>query len=266
MIPSVEVMLDLHWKRLLRIARFPRSTSCCGGPSRRAGGPAAVLGDDLLRTSGRSAPGDRRPAHLRAVRCPLLAVELKHKGGWAIESIEPISIREVRAEQRQIFAGALDRYTQRPGGRRGRCRPHAGRSPSCTIRRRSCRHRTRRRSKICTGGRAARLRRRSDHARRLRAPRRVRRAVHPRDHGARSSYRFARKAESEGMPVIDDPRSILKCTNKIYLAELLQANNVPCPRTLILDRRRIGRIERGAGIPGGDQDPRRFVLAASSRR
>ena len=39
---------------------------------------------------------------------PLLAVELKHKGGWAIESIEPISIREVRAEQRQIFGEALD--------------------------------------------------------------------------------------------------------------------------------------------------------------
>ena len=51
------------------------------------------------------------------------------------------------------------------------------------------------------------------------------------------------------MPVIDDPRSILKCTNKIYLAELLQANNVPCPRTLILDRRRIGQIERELGYP-----------------
>ena len=75
------------------------------------------------------------------------------------------------------------------------------------------------------------------------------------------TYRFARKAESEGMPVIDDPRSILKCTNKIYLAELLQANDVPCPRTLILDRRRIGRIERELGFPGGDQDPRRIVLA-----
>ena len=49
--------------------------------------------------------------------------------------------------------------------------------------------------------------------------------------------------------MIDDPRSILKCTNKIYLAELLQANNVPCPRTLILDRRRIGRIERELGFP-----------------
>jgi glutathione synthase/RimK-type ligase-like ATP-grasp enzyme len=49
------------------------------------------------------------------------------------------------------------------------------------------------------------------------------------------------------MPVIDD-RSILKCTNKIYLANA-QANNVPCPRTLILDRRGIGRVERKLDSP-----------------
>jgi glutathione synthase/RimK-type ligase-like ATP-grasp enzyme len=63
------------------------------------------------------------------------------------------------------------------------------------------------------------------------------------------TYRFAKKAEAEGIPVIDDPVSILRCTNKIYLAELLQANAIPTPRTLILDRRRIGRIERELGFP-----------------
>lgn len=48
------------------------------------------------------------------------------------------------------------------------------------------------------------------------------------------TYRFARKAENQGMVVIDDPDSIMKCTNKIYLAELLSANKVPIPRTEIL--------------------------------
>ncbi len=75
------------------------------------------------------------------------------------------------------------------------------------------------------------------------------------------TYRFAKKAESEGMPVIDDPRSILKCTNKIYLAELLQANGVPCPRTLILDRRRNRQDRARVGLSGSDQDTRRLVLA-----
>ncbi len=45
------------------------------------------------------------------------------------------------------------------------------------------------------------------------------------------TYQFARKAEQEGMVVMDDPGSILRCTNKIYLAELMQANNVPVPPT-----------------------------------
>ena len=35
------------------------------------------------------------------------------------------------------------------------------------------------------------------------------------------TYRFANKAEKEDMVVIDDPSSILKCTNKIYLHDLL---------------------------------------------
>ena len=39
---------------------------------------------------------------------------------------------------------------------------------------------------------------------------------------------------TEGMVVIDDPDSILKCTNKVYLAELLSNNKVGTPRTVIV--------------------------------
>lgn len=48
------------------------------------------------------------------------------------------------------------------------------------------------------------------------------------------TFRFAKRAEQEGMPVIDDPNSIIRCTNKVYLAELLQANGVATPKTVIL--------------------------------
>jgi glutathione synthase/RimK-type ligase-like ATP-grasp enzyme len=50
------------------------------------------------------------------------------------------------------------------------------------------------------------------------------------------TYRFSRRAENEGIVVIDDPDSIMKCGNKIYLAELLSANKVPMPRTEILKK------------------------------
>lgn len=63
------------------------------------------------------------------------------------------------------------------------------------------------------------------------------------------TYRFARKAESEGMVVIDDPNSILKCTNKVYLAELLRANRVPTPKTLILQEGGVDRLEREIPYP-----------------
>ncbi|MBO6719249.1 MAG: RimK family protein [Rhizobiaceae bacterium] len=48
------------------------------------------------------------------------------------------------------------------------------------------------------------------------------------------TYRFARRAQQEGMPVIDDPLSMIRCTNKVYLNELLSANKVPVPPTVMI--------------------------------
>jgi len=63
------------------------------------------------------------------------------------------------------------------------------------------------------------------------------------------TYRFAKKAESEGMVVIDDPTSILRCTNKVYLAELLRANKIPAPKSVILGRRDLDATEEEIGYP-----------------
>ena len=63
------------------------------------------------------------------------------------------------------------------------------------------------------------------------------------------TYRFAMRAEIEGMPVIDDVTSILRCTNKVYLAELLQANHLPAPRTLIINRNNVLDCENALGYP-----------------
>jgi glutathione synthase/RimK-type ligase-like ATP-grasp enzyme len=50
------------------------------------------------------------------------------------------------------------------------------------------------------------------------------------------TYRFARSAEAQGMVVIDDPLSILRCTNKVYLAELMQKHKIPTPKTLVIHK------------------------------
>ncbi|MEX0852772.1 MAG: RimK family protein [Bauldia sp.] len=48
------------------------------------------------------------------------------------------------------------------------------------------------------------------------------------------TYRFARRAVQEGMPVIDDPISMIRCTNKIYLHELMTGNGIAVPPTVII--------------------------------
>jgi glutathione synthase/RimK-type ligase-like ATP-grasp enzyme len=52
------------------------------------------------------------------------------------------------------------------------------------------------------------------------------------------TFRFAKRAENEGMVVIDDPSSILRCTNKLFLWDLLKTAGVPTPRAAMLYRSR----------------------------
>ncbi len=63
------------------------------------------------------------------------------------------------------------------------------------------------------------------------------------------TYRFARRAESSGLVVIDDPVSILRCTNKIYLTEVLHKNKVPTPPTVIISQNNIEKVEKEIGFP-----------------
>ena len=63
------------------------------------------------------------------------------------------------------------------------------------------------------------------------------------------TYRLSRKAEAEGLVVIDDPRSILRCTNKVYLAELLQRYRIPIPRTVIMHRENMNTVIESLGLP-----------------
>lgn len=63
------------------------------------------------------------------------------------------------------------------------------------------------------------------------------------------TYHFSRKAAAEGLVVIDDPDSILRCTNKIYLAELLEANRVPTPKTVVVRADGLDELEREIAYP-----------------
>ncbi len=63
------------------------------------------------------------------------------------------------------------------------------------------------------------------------------------------TYRLARRAEAAGLVVIDDPLSILRCTNKVYLAELLSRAKVPTPRTIVVHRRNADSVAKELTFP-----------------
>lgn len=63
------------------------------------------------------------------------------------------------------------------------------------------------------------------------------------------TFRFAKRAEREGMVVIDDPVSIFRCTNKVYLAELLKTHKIKTPKTVIFDYNGLALAEQEIDYP-----------------
>src|SRR5690606_17359578 len=51
------------------------------------------------------------------------------------------------------------------------------------------------------------------------------------------AFQFALRAEMLDMPVVDDPQSIIRCSNKVFLEELLGREGIPTPRTRVITSR-----------------------------
>ncbi|HNX57547.1 MAG TPA: RimK family protein [Spirochaetota bacterium] len=63
------------------------------------------------------------------------------------------------------------------------------------------------------------------------------------------TFRFSQRAEADGLVVIDDPSSILKCTNKVYLAEVLNHYRIPAPKTMIINHENKDSAIKYLGYP-----------------
>jgi glutathione synthase/RimK-type ligase-like ATP-grasp enzyme len=63
------------------------------------------------------------------------------------------------------------------------------------------------------------------------------------------TYRFARRAETAGLVVIDDPESIIRCTNKVYQAEAFARYGISSPKTLIVHEGNLDEVEQTIGYP-----------------
>tara|TARA_R110000868_G_scaffold242548_1_gene498070 strand:+ start:38376 stop:39833 length:1458 start_codon:yes stop_codon:yes gene_type:complete len=63
------------------------------------------------------------------------------------------------------------------------------------------------------------------------------------------TYRMARNAEKEGLVVIDDPMSIVKCTNKVFLEQLMERLGLERPKTFIYDKKLFQKHYKKIALP-----------------
>jgi glutathione synthase/RimK-type ligase-like ATP-grasp enzyme len=63
------------------------------------------------------------------------------------------------------------------------------------------------------------------------------------------AYTFARKAQQEAIAIIDYPDAILKCCNKVYMAEALKNANICTPNTIIVHANNRNSVVEQIGLP-----------------
>jgi glutathione synthase/RimK-type ligase-like ATP-grasp enzyme len=184
-------------------------------------------------------------------RAPLLRVELRREQRWEIHSLRAVQLRSLTPEQTGFFSESLNTYlSSRWRTRRARPQPYYDfailynpdeKLPPSNMG--ALRRFVEAGKKVDAD---VELITRKDYNRLAEYDALLIRETTAINH---YTYRFAKKAEAEGIVVIDDPDSIVKCTNKVYLAELLALNRVPVPRTLVLRKGEPADLESTVGYP-----------------
>lgn len=189
-----------------------------------------------------------------AFPCPILRIEFERQRVWQISAVKPAGLHTLSDAQEDSFAAALERFSHKlwrskrtpkkyrydiallhdpdepwpPSNKRAlKCFIDAGKELGVEV-------------EPIT---------RNDYARLAEYDALFIRETTALDH---HTYRFANKAEKEDMVVIDDPQSILRCTNKIYLSDLLKSRRIPTPRTEVLyrdDPKSMAAIAEQLGFP-----------------
>lgn len=186
--------------------------------------------------------------------CPILQVVMRWRQSWQIESVTPLSPAELGEDESEAFGDALEHFAR-----------HRWHRP--------------RRSKRSRWDMAILVNREeklppSD----ARALKRIGKAagkvgfqvefIGPGDYARlgefdalfirettgvdNHTYRFSRKAEMEGLVVMDDPTSILRCCNKVFLHDAFTYSGVPTLRTAFVSgssTHDIDELEAQFGYP-----------------
>lgn len=168
--------------------------------------------------------------------CPILWVEFSYQGRWFINKLQPGSMASLNDEQQTFFGESLDNFSKRVW-RKARTRKdyrydlailHDPDEPIPTSDKKAL-------SRFIKAAKEmdieAELITAADFNRLLEFDALFIRETTRINH---YTYHFSKKAEANGLVVIDDPYSILRCANKVFLKELLDKHHIPTPKTELL--------------------------------
>lgn len=250
-IPSVRTLSDLSKPALYRIHVDDFSESLYKSLD------VAEMDERLVMLSFFGRAADQRFDELarklfEVFPCPILEITLQYRRRWEIARLRPRSTKGLDGEQRAAFADALDQFSRKVWrGRRKRALtrydlailidPQEAMPPSD---KRALKRFIRAGRELGVGCELVTQR---DYLKLAEFDGLFIRATTGIDH---YTYRFAKKAENEGLIAIDDSSSILRCTNKIYLADLFRSNNIPSPKTVVLYRDRPKKLQELEHILG----------------
>ncbi len=251
-IPSVNKMIDLNWKRLTQSA-IPELNAILTKYYKPT--ETDEIGRTFLIYFGRCERADLEPLARRLFdlfRMPLLSCQIKLADkGWVIKEIEPLALSDLPVEKHAVFNKFLSQYMGRawitpkqtatpkfwlavlvnpeekmPPSDKGALDMliKVGKKMNITV-------------ELIT---------KDDMATLMEYDALYIRETTAIDH---HTYRFAHKAEQEGIPCVDDTQSIIRCTNKVFLAEILDKSDLKTPKTTIIDKKLAKAIEKTLEFP-----------------
>ncbi len=171
--------------------------------------------------------------------CPILQIGFKRiDRTWAIEEVKSLSIHQLEEGEQDEFAAALDQFSDNVWKRPRRRRTYAFDLAILADPREQLPPSNRKAlERFVVAGRQIGINvdliAKRDYPRLTEYDGLFIRETTAVDH---HTYQFAQKAEHLNIPVIDDPNSIVRCANKVYLTELLRENEVAAPRARVLYR------------------------------
>jgi glutathione synthase/RimK-type ligase-like ATP-grasp enzyme len=193
---------------------------------------------------------DLSAALFRQFPCPFLRAEFVKGSRWRLERIRAIATGEIPEPHRPFVSDQATKYFQRPRGQRRSFQPRYDlailvneQEPDPPSDSRALRKFQRAARQL---GLHVEMINKDDYGRIAEFDALFIRETTLVNH---HTYRFASRAAAEGLVVIDDPESILRCTNKVFQAEVFARYKIPCPKTVIVHRNMMEGIAARVGLP-----------------